>query len=348
MFFGQLMPLGGVDNSNIGDAVYNQAFVRLAQKIMHGDGQISRQEALDMAVANPEETLDLIACANKIRQHFKHNAVLKCAIVNAKSGMCPEDCAFCAQSAHHHTQVAVYELLSTEKLETEGLKMAAAGATNYSIVTSGTSLTEKDVESVCQVARNLKAKTSLNLCASVGLLDPEAACKLKAAGISRYHHNLETARSHFDAICSTHDYDDDIQTVKVAKAAGLVVCSGGIFGMGESWAQRVELAFTLKELDVDSVPINFLNPIKGTRMQDRPLMPPMEALKVIALYRFIHPQKDITICGGREATLRDFQSWLFAAGANGLMVGNYLTTLGRNMQMDLQMIQDLGLADAKR
>jgi len=327
--------------------VYNQAFVRIAEKIMHGGGQISRQEALELTAAGPDETLDLIACAGKIRQHFKQNTVFKCAIINAKSGMCPEDCAFCAQSAHHHTQVPVYDLLSAEKLEAEGLKMAAAGATNYSVVTSGTSLTEKDVDTVCRVARSLKAKTSLTLCASVGMLDAAAARKLKAAGISRYHHNLETARSHFDAICTTHDYDDDIQTLKAAKEAGLVVCSGGIFGMGESWEQRVELAFILKELDVDSVPINFLNPIKGTRMQDRPLLPPMEALKVIALYRFIHPRKDIPICGGREATLKDFQSWLFAAGANGLMVGNYLTTLGRNMEMDLEMIRELGLLDAK-
>ncbi len=327
--------------------MYNQDFLRMAEKIIHENGQISRQEALELAAAGPGDTLDLIAWAGKIRQHFKQNAVFKCAIINAKSGKCPEDCAFCAQSAHHNTQAAVYDLLSAEKLEAEGLKMAAAGATNYSVVTSGTALSEKDVDTVCRVARSLKAKTSLTLCASVGLLDPAAARKLKAAGISRYHHNLETARSYFDAICTTHDYDDDIQTLEAAKEAGLVVCSGGIFGMGESWQQRVELAFTLKELDVDSVPINFLNPIKGTRMQDRPLLAPMEALKVIALYRFIHPRKDIPICGGREATLKDFQSWLFAAGANGLMVGNYLTTLGRNMEMDLEMIQELGLRDAK-
>jgi biotin synthase len=144
-------------------------------------------------------------------------------------------------------------------------------------------------------------------------------------------------------ICTTHDYEDDIQSLEAAKAAGLVVCSGGIFGMGESWAQRVELAFTLKELDVDSVPINFLNPIRGTRLQDRPLLPPLEALKIIALYRFIHPHKDITVCGGREATLGDFQSWVFAAGANGLMVGNYLTTRGRSMEADAVMIRELGL-----
>ena len=219
--------------------------------------------------------------------------------------------------------------------------MAAAGATNYSVVTSGAFLSVAELDVVCEVARRLKATTDLTLCASVGLLDRDAARRLKDAGISRYHHNLETARSHFETICSTHDYDDDIRSVRMAKAAGMKVCCGGIFGMGESWAQRVELAFTLKELDVDSVPLNFLNPIPGTPLAKRPLLSPMEALKVIALYRFIHPEKDITICGGREATLNDFQSWIFAAGANGLMVGNYLTTKGRSLDMDMQMIAAL-------
>lgn len=325
----------------------NESFGRMAEKIIHQNSEISRQEALELAAAGPDEIPDLIAYAGRIRRHFKQNTVFKCAIINAKSGMCPENCAFCAQSAHHHADVPVYELLAADEMEAEGLKMAAAGATNYSVVTSGTSLTAKDVETVCRVARSLKAKTDLTLCASVGLLDPAAARELKAAGITRYHHNLETSRSYFDAICTTHDYDDDIETVKTAREAGLVVCSGGIFGMGESWEQRVELAYTLKELDVDSVPINFLNPIKGTRMQDRPLLHPMEALKVIAVYRFIHPRKDITICGGRETTLKDLQSWIFAAGANGLMVGNYLTTLGRNLEMDIEMLRDLGMTDAE-
>ncbi len=324
--------------------MFNPILISIAEKIINEDGQISRDQALELAGLGLDDSLDLMAIARKIRECFKPRQVFKCAIINAKSGMCPENCAFCAQSAHHQTDVETYDLLSAEKLEETGLKMAAAGASNYSVVTSGTDPTPDEVDTVCQVARNLKAKTELTLCASVGLLGEEAARKLKAAGISRYHHNLETARSHFDKICSTHDYEDDVQTVRAAKAAGMVVCSGGIFGMGESWAQRVELAFTLKELDVDSVPINFLNPIQGTRMQDRPLLPPLEALKIIALYRFIHPRRDITICGGREATLKDFQSWIFLAGANGLMVGNYLTTLGRSMDTDLEMIQEMGMA----
>lgn len=322
--------------------MFNQDFIGIAEQIINEQVPISRDQALMIAEASPDETLDIIVLAAKIRQRFRQTRVFKCAIINAKSGMCPEDCAFCAQSSHHCTSVDTYELLSAEELEQTGLAMAAAGASNYSVVTSGTALTDTDIETVCRVARRLKAKTDLTLCASVGLLSPEAARQLKNAGVSRYHHNLETARSHFDEICSTHRYDDDIDTVKIAKSAGMVVCSGGIFGMGESWAQRVELAFTLKDLEVDSVPINFLNPIEGTRLADQERLPPMEALKVIALYRFIHPQKDITICGGREATLKDFQSWVFTAGANGLMIGNYLTTKGRHIEMDLEMIEALG------
>lgn len=327
--------------------MFNQVFIRLSENIINDQAEITQDQALKMAAADADETMDLIACAGKIRQHFMNRSVFKCAIINAKSGRCPEDCAFCAQSVHHRTDAETYDLLSEEALEETGIEMAAAGATNYSIVTSGTALTDKQIDKICRVARRLKEKTDLTLCASVGLLTKEGAAKLKAAGISRYHHNLETARSYFNAICSTHDYDDDIETVQRAKRAGMIVCSGGIFGMGESWAQRVELAFTLKELDVDSVPINFLNPIKGTRLEDRPLLPPMEALKVIALYRFIFPKKDITICGGRETTLKDFQSWVFAAGANGLMVGNYLTTQGRNLEDDLEMIAELGMDDQR-
>ncbi|MGD8845700.1 MAG: biotin synthase BioB [Desulfobacteraceae bacterium] len=323
--------------------MFNQAFIRMAEMIINDEGELDQELALELAHADAQWTMDLIFCAGKIREKFMTPAVFKCAIINAKSGMCPEDCAFCAQSVHHHTHAETYELLSARELEETGLKMAADGATNYSMVTSGTSLTDAEIDIVCGVARRLREKTGLTLCASVGLLNRDGARKLKAAGISRYHHNLETARSNFKTICSTHDYDDDIETVKLAKEAGMVACSGGIFGMGESWRQRVELAFTLKALDVDSIPVNFLNPIKGTRLERQPLLPPMEALKVIALYRFIFPRKDITICGGREATLKDFQSWIFAAGANGLMVGNYLTTQGRNLEADLGMIEALAM-----
>ena len=329
--------------------MFNRKIAELAETIINtGDSPLTADEALALVGNWQQDAMDLIHCADKIRAHFKKQQAFTCTIINAKSGFCAEDCAFCAQSAHHQTNIETYDLHNADHLIEAGLAMAATGATNYSVVTSGTALTEAEVETVCRMARALKAQTNLTLCASLGMLSGQAACKLKEAGITRYHHNLETARSFFDQICTTHDYEEDLQTVRLAKEAGLVVCSGGIFGLGESWAQRVELAFTLKELDVDSMPINFLNPIPGTRLADRPLLKPLEALTCIALYRFIHPHRDIPICGGREVTLKDFQSWVFTAGANGLMVGNYLTTQGRQLDMDMEMITDLGMQHARK
>ena len=207
------------------------------------------------------------------------------------------------------------------------------------MVTSGHSLSSKEIDSIGDTAEEINKKTDLSVCASLGQLTEPMASKLKQKGVTTYHHNLETAESYFNQICTTHNYDEDICTLKTAKSAGLKICSGGILGLGESWAQRVELAFTLKKLDVDSIPINFLNPIPGTRMENRPLLPPMEALKSIAIFRFINPDKDIIICGGREKTLGDFQSWVFIAGANGIIVGNYLTTKGRSTEIDMDMIR---------
>ena len=320
----------------------------LAEEIIQsGKSGVHPDEARALIPQGPEQVLDLIHAADRIRRRFKQQQAFTCAIVNAKSGFCAEDCAFCAQSAHHRTEIATYDLHDEATLIETGRKMAAAGATNYSVVTSGTALNDAEIDTVCAVARTLKAETGLTLCASLGMLSESAARRLKQAGITRYHHNLETARSFFDQICTTHDYDDDIRTVRTARRAGLKVCSGGIFGLGESWEQRLELAFTLKELNVDSIPVNFLNPIPGTRLAGRPLLTPLDALGCIALVRFIHPGADIPICGGREVTLKDFQSWVFLAGANGLMVGNYLTTQGRRMDMDMNMITEMGMTHAK-
>ena len=189
----------------------------------------------------------------------------------------------------------------------------------------------------------LNKNLQIPVCASLGLLDIDTALRYKKAGLKNYHHNLETSESFFKNICSTHSYKESIETVRIAKKTGFRVCSGGIFGMGETPQQRVELAFTLKELDVDCIPMNFLNPISGTPLENMPPMKPLEILKTIAVYRFILPQKDIIICGGREINLRDLQSFMFVAGANGTMLGNYLTTKGRAAKEDLQMIKDLGL-----
>ena len=303
---------------------------------------ISFDQAVELAKL-PDGTVDLLMFAHRIREKYKNNKVFACSIINAKSGRCSENCAFCAQSGHHKTGVKVYPMLSEAEMVDKAIRMKQAGATQYSMVTSGFGLGEKDLDTISKTARTIKERTDLNICASLGGLAEDAARQLWESGISSYHHNLETARSFFEHICTTHDYDEDIETVRIAKSVGFRVCSGGILGMGESWEQRVELAFTLKELDVDSIPINFLNPIKGTPLEDKPLLAPMEALKIIALFRIINPTKDITICGGREQTLKDFQSWIFLAGANGLMLGNYLTTEGRNAAMDMRMIRDMGL-----
>ncbi|OPX37441.1 MAG: biotin synthase BioB [Desulfobacteraceae bacterium 4484_190.1] len=317
--------------------------ISITERIIKDAGQfLSYEDACKLADIT-ENNIDLIVYANKLRNNCKGNSVFTCSIINAKSGLCSQDCAFCAQSGRHKTGVKVYPLLNEEKLVENALRMEEAGATTYSMVTSGFSPTDKELDTLTGAVLAIKKKTSLSVCTSIGVLTESTVKRLKECGVSTCHHNLETARSYFDRICTTHDYDDDLQTVKIAKSAGLKVCSGGIFGLGETWSQRVELAFTLKELDVDSIPINFLNPIAGTRMENMPLLPPMEALKTIALMRIINPKKEITICGGREKTLKDFQSWVFLAGANGLMIGNYLTTKGRSIDMDIDIIEAMGL-----
>ena len=324
--------------------MFNETLIRITENVLKDiQNSISYEDACELAALPDDKTIDLIICASKIRNKYKKNNVFTCSIINAKSGFCSEDCAFCAQSVHHKTEIDTYPLLSEEKLVDNAVRMHEAGATRYSMVTSGYMLTEKEIESISNAAANIKKKTDLSICVSLGMLTEPMIRQLKESGVTTCHHNLETARSYFDQICTTHDYDEDIETIKLAKSAGLKVCSGGILGLGETWEQRVELAFTLKELDVDSIPINFLNPIPGTRMENRHLLPPMESLKSIAIFRLINPEKDITICGGREITLRDYQSWVFIAGANGLMVGNYLTTQGRSIKMDMDMINEIGL-----
>lgn len=311
----------------------------LAQKILdEGPQALSFEDACSLTELPARSTPDLLFAACKIRQHYQQENVVRCSILNAKAGACAENCAFCSQSAHHRTEVVKRPLQSVEEMIAEGRRMDAAGATRFSMVTSGTKLNEAEIETVSQAAAALSQSTPLTVCASLGQLTSASAERLKAGGVTFYHHNLETARSYFPQVCTTHDYEEDIETLRIARQAGLRLCSGGIFGLGESWEQRVEMAFTLRELDVDGIPMNFLNPLPGTRMADRPLLPPMEALRVIALYRFIHPAKPLLICGGREITLRDFQSWIFLAGASGMIVGNYLTTQGRDIAMDLDLI----------
>ncbi|MBN1831520.1 MAG: biotin synthase BioB [Deltaproteobacteria bacterium] len=284
--------------------------------------------------------------ASRIRDQFNGGEIKLCAIVNAKSGRCPEDCAFCAQSAHHKTRIDAYPLMSPREVLQKARKAAAMGAKHFSIVTSGTTVEGKDLKKVVETLLLLKKETGLSLCASLGIITRNTADRLKESGLSRYHHNLETAPSFFSKICTTHSYEDDLNTLKYAKKAGLEVCSGGIFGLGESPKQRLELAYTLKQAGINSVALNFLNPVPGTPLQKTEPLRPLELLKSVALFRFILPRKDIRICGGREYGLRDLHPLVFWAGANGIMIGDYLTTKGRDYQADLQMIRDLGLENA--
>jgi len=320
--------------------MFNKKLIAAAEAILDKPGRpISYGEACELSSLTGTDLIDLIMCANKIRNRYRKDELVVCSIINAKSGLCSQDCAFCSQSAHHKTNVSIYPLLSEDKLVTTAISKFKAEARRFSMVTSGYMLTDKEIDRISSAAGNIIKRTELTVCASLGILTAPMARKLKEGGIAVYHHNLETARSYFDQVCTTHHYEEDIETIKCAKSAGLKVCSGGILGLGETWEQRVELAFMLKELDVDGIPINFLNPIPGTRMEARAVMNPMEALKCIALFRFINPEKDILVCGGRDVTLRDYQSWIFTAGANGMMIGNYLTTQGRNAQMDIDMIK---------
>ncbi len=304
---------------------------------------LSAAEALEFVNLPETETLGMLAVGGLARDVWRAGS-FTCGIINAKSGRCPENCAFCAQSAHYRTGSPVYPLADADTLLRRAEELAAAGALRYGIVTSGTALSEKDLDSLCVAVERIVREVGIHVCGSLGQLTPERARRLREAGMTRYHHNLETAASHFSAICSTHAYEEDLDTVRIARAAGLRVCSGGILGLGESRAQRVELAQTLAGLDVNSIPLNFLNAIAGTPLEKMPPLPPMEALRSIALFRLMHPTRDILVCGGRAHVLGNWQSWIFAAGANGMMTGNYLTTAGNAFDGDNAMLATLGLA----
>jgi len=313
------------------------------EKILSG-GILDTDEALGLMEVDGSDLYMLFAEASRIREHFKGRSASLCSIINAKSGRCPENCAFCSQSSAHTTNAQVYPLVDEEEIVRCALSAEQNGARCYGIITSGTGVQPgAELEKICSALRRIKAETSIDPSCSLGILDYGTAVLLKEAGMATYHHNLETSRSFFPSICTSHDYEDDVETIRAVKRAGLKVCCGGIFGLGEDFSHRIEMAETLRELDVDTVPINFLNPVEGTRLADADFLTPMECLRIIALYRFMLPAKDLTVCGGREKNLRELQSWIFLAGASGMMTGNYLTTPGRAPEQDRQMLTDLGM-----
>ncbi len=304
---------------------------------------IMANDALRLYEEGRKAPFHLFAAASDIREHFKGKAVSLCGIVNAKSGRCAENCRFCAQSAHYKTDASVYPLLTAEQMIAASKDAAESGAHFFGIVTSGKRISgDTEWMTLFEAIHGIHG-AGIKPCASLGIIDKTEAEALKEAGLVRYHHNLETSRSFFSNICTTHDYEEDVETVRIAKAAGLAVCCGGLIGLGENIGHRIELAITLRELDVESVPLNILNPIAGTPMAANAPLTPMEILATVAIFRFLLPDRDIKLCGGKEKNLRQLLPLGIIAGSNSLMTGNYLTTLGRNIALDLEMIQDLGL-----
>jgi len=300
------------------------------------------EKDLDQIIAWPLEELPvLFAAADRVRRRFFGNTVNPCTLMNVKSGACSEDCAFCSQSAHHATGVRITPLASAEEIRRQA-KIAARIGLPFCVVSSGRRLSHDDVRKITDAIAPCTCEKHAEWHASLGILDDEDFRVLRQAGVVCYNHNLETSRSFFPKIVTTHAYDDRISTVKKAKAAGMKVCCGGIFGLGESWEQRKEMCLELMALDVDTVPINFLNAIPGTRVKP-PVETPLEFLKIVALFRLALPSKTIKVCGGREANLGDLQSCMFHAGANGYVTGGYLTTHGAGLESDDAMIKRLGL-----
>jgi biotin synthase len=304
-------------------------------------------EALDLAsAADPAE---LYQAADELRQRLHKNSLDLCSIVNAKSGKCSEDCKFCAQSSHYDVEVATYDVVDVVKAVSLARENEQFGVRRFSLVTAGRTVPEKNLEEFRLIYRRLQEETQLSLCASMGFLTLEKALRLKDMGVTRYHCNLETSRSFFPRVCTSHTWDEKVATIKIAREAGLEVCSGGIIGMGESFEQRLELAFELRELEILSIPLNILTPIKETPFADLKPLSVAEVLTCVAMFRFINPLAVIRLAGGRNL-LGDEQKRCFAAGANGAIVGNYLTTVGNSLVEDIDMFRALGfdVADQSR
>jgi biotin synthase len=317
----------------------------LGQRVLAG-GQLSREEAQWLFhLESSADIYDLLSWANRLREHFKGNKIHLCSIVNAKAGACSENCSFCAQSSFYQTGSPKYGFVDPEPVFEAADEANKNGVTAVGLVAAWKGLNEGPLlDEVCDRIRELKESGKTRPDASLGLIKSQTvADRLKDAGLECYGHNLESSRRFFPRTCTTHTFDDRLQTIGYLKKAGIKICSGGIIGMGETREDRCDLAFSLKEIGANVVPVNILNPIPGTPFEKIPPLPPMEILKTIACFRMILPRQEIMVAGGRTVNLRDMQSMVFMAGASALMVGNYLTTLNQPVEKDLQMLKDLGL-----
>ncbi|MFG0213280.1 biotin synthase BioB [Brevibacillus porteri] len=303
--------------------------------------EFTQEEAMKVLQAPDDELLLVMNEAFRVRKHFFGKKVKLNMIINAKSGLCPEDCGYCSQSIVSNAPVSKYTMLDKETLLAGAREAMNRKAGTYCIVASGRGPTEKEMGQVIEAVKEIRETMPLKICACLGILSDEQATRLKDSGVHRYNHNLNTSRNHYEAITTTHTYDQRVQTVDTVKRAGMSPCAGVIIGMGESDEEIVEMAFALRNLDADSIPINFLNAIPGTPLEDKGRTPAMKGLRVLALFRFICPDKEIRVAGGREVNLRTLQP-LSLYAANSLFVGDYLTTPGQEITTDHQMIEDLG------
>src|SRR5919205_1363469 len=321
----------------------NQFIKEATSRVLSGD-DISIEEAQRLLNSNHIESL--IRCSNTITRRFNGDLVDVETLVNAKSGACPEDCSFCAQSSHYKTGINKYDLLPEETILEQAQKAKESGANSFCLVCAYRSPPKEDFEQICKTITEIKKKVKIDVNVSLGFVTREMARRLKSVGIKRYNHNLETAESYFSQICKTHDFYDRVKTAKIVVDEGLELCCGGIIGMGESPAQRLELAFSIKSLHPNEVPINILIARKGTPLEGLNALDPMDAIKTIAVWRFIMPRTILKIAGGREIHLKEKERIALKAGANGIITGGYLTTGGNRSTTDIAMIKEIGLSKA--
>ena len=310
----------------------------LTDEVLQGK-EISKEEALKLVTAPLQ---DLCSYADEIRKHFCGNTFDMCTIINGKSGRCSENCKYCAQSAHYCTKIEEYPLLDSDTIVEQAHYNDDRGVLRYSIVTSGKALNDAEIENVCQSIRRIKEETNVKVCVSFGLLNAKQFEKIKQAGVERVHNNLETSRNNFPNVCTTHTFDDKIKAIKSAQSVGLNVCSGGIMGLGETMEDRIDLALSVRELGIKSIPINLLNPIPNTPYESNPILTNDEMCRIVAIFRFINPKSFIRLAGGR-GLLEDFGKRCFQSVANAVISGDMLTTTnGMTIEKDMQMVKSLG------
>ncbi|BAW95950.1 biotin synthase [[Synechococcus] sp. NIES-970] len=320
-----------------------------AQRIIQGD-RLTRTEALRLSeITGEENILKLCAAADQIRQACCGNIVDLCSIINVKSGSCSENCSFCSQSAHHPGEDSpIYGLKTAEEILEQARAAEAAGAKRFCLVSQGRGIKynspkSNEFEQILETVRRIQAETSIKPCCALGEVTPEQAQQLRDAGVTRYNHNLEASENFFPDIVTTHSWQDRVETIKNLKAAGIQACSGGIMGLGESWEDRIDLAIALRDLEVESVPLNLLNPRQGTPLAESDRLDVYDALKCMAIFRFILPEQIIRYAGGREAVMGELQHLGLKAGINAMLVGHYLTTMGQPADQDEAMLASLGL-----